>query len=308
MSTLTLRHPIHTLDNQLLFPKGALLSAEALDGLISLNKYSSQQGNYITQHGSIRKESLHFLSNPPYNIIFTDLRKIANFLNLIDSVRLAPPFLESLDYFKRYDFYTYRHVLLVFALSSLLAQYLIPDYKSRVLEAATGPTHDIGKICVPLHVLKKSTPLTRTEWGMLEHHAVAGYVLLSYYLKDIRNIATIVARDHHERKDGSGYPSGIHQTDSMVEIITVSDIYDALISKRPYRPVSYDNRTALEEITSMAEKNKIGWGAVKALVALNRRDKPHYSDIRVSKEKRGTSPQNNLYGIIADKKSPSQQH
>lgn len=303
-----LRHPIHTLDNQLLFPEGALLSAEALDGLISLNKYSSQQGNYITQHGSIKKESLHFLSNPPYNIIFTDLRKIANFLNLIDSVRLAPPFLESLDYFKRYDFYTYRHVLLVFALSSLLAQYLIPDYKSRVLEAATGPTHDIGKICVPLHVLKKSTPITRTEWGMLEHHAVAGYVLLSYYLKDTRNIATRVARDHHERKDGSGYPSGIHQTDSIVEIIAVSDIYDALISKRPYRPLSYDNRTALEEITSMAEKNKIGWEAVKALVALNRRDKPHYSDIRVSKEKRGTSPQNNLYGIIADKKSPSQQH
>jgi HD-GYP domain-containing protein (c-di-GMP phosphodiesterase class II) len=45
----------------------------------------------------------------------------------------------------------------------------------------------------------------------------------------------------------------------MVEIIVACDVYDALVSPRPYRPVSYDNRTALEEIINMAEKNQIGW-------------------------------------------------
>ncbi len=124
----------------------------------------------------------------------------------------------------------------------------------------------------------------------MKHHALAGYVLLCYYLRDTSNIAAIVARDHHERKDCSGYPCGIPLADRMVEIIAVSDIYDALISPRPYRPVSYDNRTALEEVTKMAERNEIGWEVVKALVSHNRKEKPHYSESKVSSEKRGHPP------------------
>jgi len=80
----------------------------------------------------------------------------------------------------------------------------------------------------------------------------------------------------------------------------VSDVYDALISLRPYRPVSYDNRTALEEITGMAERNEIGWDVVKALIAHNRKDKPHYSEVAISTEKRGTPPGGNVYGVTAE--------
>lgn len=59
--------------------------------------------------------------------------------------------------------------------------------------------------------------------------------------------------------DGSGKPRGIRLRDRMVEIIVACDVYGALVSPRPYRPVSYDNRTALEEITKMAENNQSGW-------------------------------------------------
>ena len=86
----------------------------------------------------------------------------------------------------------------------------------------------------------------------------------------------------------------------MVEIVIVADVYDALIMPRSYRPQSYDNRTALEEITTMAEKGKIGWEVLKALIALNRKNKPDFRDISVSSEKRGTPPVNNVYGIIED--------
>jgi HD-GYP domain-containing protein (c-di-GMP phosphodiesterase class II) len=82
---------------------------------------------------------------------------------------------------------------------------------------------------VPLHILKKTTPLTRTERGIIEHHAAAGYVLINYYYKDIQPLTCRVALDHHERKDGSGYPRGIIFKDPLVEIIAVGDIYDALI-------------------------------------------------------------------------------
>ena len=221
-------------------------------------------------------------------------------MNILETVHLSIPILQSLDYFKQHDFYTYAHILMVFALSTLLAKDLIPDYQECIQLSATGPTHDIGKICVPLDILKKTTPLTKTERSFIEHHAVAGYVLLSYYYKDIQHLACKVAFDHHERRDGSGYPRGILLKDPLVEIIAVSDIYDALIKPRPYRSTAYDNRAALEEITTMAEQNKIGWDVVKALIAHNRKSKPHYREIKISAEKRGTPPSDNVYGIIAE--------
>jgi HD-GYP domain-containing protein (c-di-GMP phosphodiesterase class II) len=181
----------------------------------------------------------------------------------------------------------------------------LPDYREWITEVATGPTHDIGKVCVPLHILKKTTPLNKTERSMIDHHATAGYVLLSYFHRDYKNLAAIVARDHHERKDGSGMPRGIHLTNRLVEIIVVCDVYDALISPRPYRPVSYDNRTALEEITKMAEMNKIGWEAVKALVAHNRKVKPSPDEVRVSSEKRGSPPSLNFHGFVEETVSDS---
>ena len=87
----------------------------------------------------------------------------------------------------------------------------------------------------------------------------------------------------------------------ITDIVTVSDIYDALISPRPYRLIAYDNRTALEEITEMAESNKIDRDVVKALVSHNRKENPDYSDCIISTEKRGTPPLDNVYGVIVDK-------
>jgi HD-GYP domain-containing protein (c-di-GMP phosphodiesterase class II) len=253
----------------------------------------------------VKHDLLRQISRPPYDLIFSGQEKIAEVMTMLERVHLVIPVLQSLDYFKRDDYHTYCHVLMVFALSALIARDLLPDYREWINEVSTGPTHDIGKICIPLHILKKVTPLTRTERSMIDHHTTAGYVLLSYFHKDYKNLAAIVARDHHERKDGSGMPRGIQLTDRMVEIIVVSDVYDALSSPRPYRPVSYDNRTALEEITKMAEMNKIGWQVVKSLVAHNRKVKPKYSEVKVSSEKRGTPPSLNLHGVVEEADSDS---
>ena len=230
--------------------------------------------------------------------IFLDKKQVNGVLNVLETVHLLIPILQTLDYFKKFDFHTYSHVLMVFALSTLLARDLIPDYQECIQLSATGPTHDIGKICVPLHILKKTTALTKNERGFIEHHAAAGYVLLNYYYKDIQPLACKVALDHHERRDNSGYPRGIVLNDPLVEIIAASDIYDALIIPRPYRSTAYDNRAALEEVTKMAEHNKIGWDVVKALIAHNRKSKFPYREIKISAEKRGTPPSYNVYGII----------
>ena len=86
----------------------------------------------------------------------------------------------------------------------------------------------------------------------------------------------------------------------MVEIVAICDIYDALTSQRPYRPISFDNRSALENITLMAERNEVSWEVVQALVAHNRKGKPRFNECSVSLDKRGIIPPNNVYGITTD--------
>ena len=303
MNTETLSYSVYTPDNQLLLPAGAVLSMKTLEDLISSGMPASYRP--LLEYCGVKHDLLHQLNKPPYDLMFFGQEKIAEVMSMLEKVHLVIPALQSLDYFKRNDYYTYCHVLMVFALSALLAKDVLPDYREWIKQVSIGPTHDIGKICVPLHILKKDTPLTRAEKGVIDHHTTAGYVLLSYFHKDPLNIAAIVARDHHERKDGSGFPRGIQLTDRIVEIIVVCDVYDALISPRPYRSVSYDNRTALEEITKMAEMNKIGWKAVKSLVAHNRMTKPMHSEVEVSREKRGIPPLLNFHGVIDDADSDS---
>lgn len=304
MPKLTLQYPIRTLDNQLLFPPDTLLTEEMLSAVIDLHRADSYQMYPLLLYGSVQEDCLDFLRFPPYATIFQDKKEIDGLFNLLETVRFPIPILQSLDYFRQRDLFTYTHVLMVFALSTLLAKDLIPDTQDCLRLSATGPTHDIGKICVPLDILKKTTPLTKTERGFLEHHAAAGYVLLSYYYKKIQRLACVVALDHHERRDRSGYPRGILLEDPLVEIIAVTDIYDALIMPRPYRSGAYDNRTALEEITEMAKQKKIGWDVVKALIAHHRKSHPYYKEVVVSAERRGTPPSYNVYDVVAEETDP----
>ncbi len=297
---MKLSYPVHDIDNRLLLPAGTELSEDVLEDLISSNHATSFQTLPLLEHGSVRKDIVRFLGQPPYQLIFPEKEDVDKLLKQMEKVQFVLPFLRSLDYFKQNDFTTYSHLLNVFALSTLLAGDLIPDYDERIREAAAGPAHDFGKITVPLKILKKTSPLTRAERDILDHHTLAGYVLLSYYKKDPHSLSGRVARDHHERRDGSGYPRGIELDDRMVEIVAVSDVYDALVSLRPYRPISYDKRSALEEIVGLAEQNKISWDVVKALVAHSRSDKPYYQEVEIPLEKRGAPPPGNVYGIIAE--------
>ncbi|MBC2716607.1 MAG: HD domain-containing protein [Desulfobacteraceae bacterium] len=300
MGPLKLFYPIKTLDGKLLLPAGSELSDESLKDLLASHHPVSLKTYPLMDHASVMKDLFDILNSVPYNIIFADSDCLSEIIDVMKSIRFGAPVLDVLDFFKHHDSSTYRHMLTIFALTILIARDLVPNYRKRVSEIAYGPTHDFGKICVPLDILKKEHPLTRDELNYLKHHAVAGYVLLSYYFRDRRSIAAKVARDHHERMNGQGYPRGINQQDLMIEIVAVCDVYDALISARPYRPVSYNNRTALDVLTSMAEKGEVGWRVVKSLIAHNRSSKPQPPDTVTSREKRGTPPPDNLYGKLSD--------
>lgn len=300
MPDYRLTHAVTDLKGNQLLPAGTRLTGQVMETLVSGQPIDTDVCRLL-DYRQIRSDLLNFFAVPPYDVIFHDTTRQQTLLKIAGDVAMPEPVLAALYHFRELDFYTYRHTLLVFALSILIARELIEDRDTLIQEVIAGPTHDIGKLCVPLEILTKEMPLTETEHEHLRHHVLAGYVLLSYYFQDPEILAAEVARDHHERKDGSGYPQGSRIDDLMIDIIMVSDVYDALISPRPYRPVSYDNRTALEEITRQAEAGIISETVARVLVALNRRSHPHFSQCVVSAERRGTPPSKNVYGVFETK-------
>jgi HD-GYP domain-containing protein (c-di-GMP phosphodiesterase class II) len=295
-----LRYPVQTLEGELLLPAGTKVTREVLQELIARDRSGPFPEVPLLDFDTVRSDLLEGLRAGPYQVIFQGPQSIANLLGYMEHARMVRPLLAYLKYFKQVDPYTYGHILRVFSLTTLLAQTLLEDGPGPRREIMAGPVHDLGKICVPLEILRKSDPLTRTERGVLEHHAAAGYVLLGYYMKDPDSFLAKGALEHHERRDGSGYPLGLPLRDPMVEILAASDVYDALISPRPYREAAYENRTALEEMVRMAERGALGWDVVKALVACNRRSKPSYKECVVSREVRGTPPRGNAHGVLVE--------
>jgi putative two-component system response regulator len=134
------------------------------------------------------------------------------------------------------DAYTGAHCREVAQLASALGARLGLD-EAAVLRLRLAATfHDIGKIGIEDAVLKKRGPLTPEERKAMERHAVLGAELLAP-MHTMQGVLPLV-RHHHERLDGSGYPDGLNGSAIGMElrVLTVVDIYQALIMERPYKP------------------------------------------------------------------------
>lgn len=133
---------------------------------------------------------------------------------------------------------TGNHVRRVAEISRILARQIGLDDEEADLIKQASPLHDLGKIAVPDMILNKPGPLTDEETGIMRRHAEIGYNMLRGSPRRTLAAAARIARDHHERWDGTGYPSGRKGEDISLygRITAVADVFDALLNERCYKP------------------------------------------------------------------------
>jgi cyclic di-GMP phosphodiesterase len=144
---------------------------------------------------------------------------------------------------------THEHTERVGELAARLARHLGHEDRTVWLMRQVAPLHDLGKIAVPDTVLLKPGRLTPEEFEVVKTHAVLGARVLAGGESDLLRAAERVARTHHERWDGTGYPDGLAGNDIPIEgrLVHVADVFDVLVHERPYKE-SWTVEAAAEEI------------------------------------------------------------
>jgi len=169
------------------------------------------------------------------------LRRVETHLSLVrvheleESQRQAVFMLGEAGHFNDTD--TGAHIWRMAAYAGALASAAgWPDDLVERLELA-APLHDTGKIGIPDAILKAPRELTAEEWGIMQQHAEIGFGILSKSNSKVFAMAAEVAHHHHEKWDGSGYPDGLagDAIPEVARIVALADVFDALMTKRPYK-------------------------------------------------------------------------
>ena len=171
---------------------------------------------------------------------------------------------------------TGNHVKRVSEYCRLLAELAGLEEREVEIIRLASPMHDIGKVAIPDAILNKPGPLTGEEYEVMKAHTIHAQQMLGLSDREIMKAATVIALQHHEKYDGTGYPRGLsgEEIHLYARITAIADVFDALCNDRSYR-----HAWAMDDIVGLFRKER-GTHFDPALVDLFLDHFPRFVEIR----------------------------
>lgn len=218
-----------------------------------IDKLYTDDRSKVALSNSVRERISHGIQSIYNN---TDTANLANTTasitnDLLEAIDSNNAIAIDIGELKMSDEYTFKHSVDVATISMILAKQQGMSKKEIYEIGVAGLLHDIGKTKVPLEILNKPGRLDYNEFEIMKQHSVFGYRMIKDKPDFSEHVALGVLQ-HHEKINGTGYPMGVNenQISPYAKILSVADIYDALITERPYKQ-AFSQRDAVEMIMSM---------------------------------------------------------
>ena len=217
---------------------------------------SSAQGEESEIEGISSGADAFLVQPPPPALIRARVRALLRHKQAIDSLDEADAVLIALaQAVEHRDSRTAGHCERLAVMSTSLGAALGLSLAELIALYRGGYLHDVGKVAVPDAILFKAGPLDAGEWAVMKKHVIEGVEIC----RPARTLAPVlpIVRGHHEKWDGSGYPDGLRgeEIPLLARILQVADIFDALISARPYKPAL----PAAEALRILDQEVEKGW-------------------------------------------------
>lgn len=253
---------VYNLDHELLIPKGTVLTDKLITKLDLYGILTIFAEDVLPASDLSETESSHYeriKSSPEFHLFKEDFENevelfrenmnlvvqkntaldvktlLKNTLSIVSNHSGSISILDMLQNMREYDDSTYTHSLNVALICNILAGWLKLPKEDVELATACGLFHDIGKMLIPYSIIAKPGRLSEEEFATVKKHPALGYELLQSQDVDVhvKNAALM----HHERSDGSGYPSKLkgNQIDPYARMVAIADVYDAMTAARCYR-------------------------------------------------------------------------